>query len=108
MAIEAVVFDLGGVLEIVDDAVWPLAWTHRWAGELGMTVEEWTDRMAAYDLAGAVSEAVTRSAYKAGLGLSDAEVAVMFDDLWDRYCGRLDTELMAYVEGSRRRTGWRS
>ncbi len=33
-----------------------------------------------------------------GSELTDAQVATMFADLWDRYCGRLDTDLMAYVE----------
>lgn len=102
MAIEAVVFDLGGVLEIVDDARWPRQWAERWARELGLEPADWDARMAHYDLSGLstglVSEQAMMQAYQAGLELSDAQVAEMFADVWDRYCGRLDTDLMAYAE----------
>ena len=102
MAIKAVVFDLGGVLEVVDDGKWPQQWAEHWAVELGLDLGDWEARMARFDLSGtgtgAVTEQAMMRAYQTGLELSDAEVAAMFADVWDRYCGRLDTALMAYVE----------
>lgn len=36
MTIKAVVFDIGGVLERVDDASWPQRWMAGWEGRLGL------------------------------------------------------------------------
>jgi FMN phosphatase YigB (HAD superfamily) len=35
MTVKAVVFDIGGVLEHVDDAAWPQLWVSRWERRMG-------------------------------------------------------------------------
>ncbi len=92
MTIKAVVFDAGGVLEIVDDATWPRQWRERWMG-IGRDVVEpgvgtWSPTM---------SEAATRSYYAALFGLDSRQADAMMADLWDCYCGRLDVELRDYL-----------
>ena len=38
MAIKAVVFDIGGVLEQVEDDTWPQVWIGRWARRMNLVV----------------------------------------------------------------------
>lgn len=102
MAITAVVFDVGGVLEIVDDVAWPQRWLDGWSARLGLTRAEVDARLdaAGIDSVGtdAGTERAYRRVYQVALDLSDDQLEVMFADMWDRYCGRLDSELMGYVE----------
>jgi glucose-1-phosphatase len=102
MAIKAVLFDIGGVLELVDDARWPHQWLDDWSARLGLARAEVDDRLDSAGLgsigAAAGSEQAYRDVYRRALGLSDQQLDAMFGDMWDRYCGRLDTDLMGYVE----------
>ncbi len=100
MPIRAVVFDIGGVLERVDDfeAVLSAAWRER----LGMSPEEFRAALAAIDPGhlsetGQMSEAEWAARCAACLRLSPAQQREFAADVWDWYCGELDEELMAFA-----------
>ena len=104
MAIRAVVFDIGGVLERVG----PPVWVETWRARLGLTQSEFNAAVARVDpdgLAptGGFSEAQTRSSYAEALGLSATQVDELMVDIWDWYCGELDEELVSYVRALRGR-----
>ena len=54
MAIRAVVFDIGGVLERVDDDAWPETWATRWEARAGLPAGAFAERLAAHAPAGSV------------------------------------------------------
>jgi HAD superfamily hydrolase (TIGR01509 family) len=104
--IRAVVFDIGGVLERVDDyeTVLGAAWRER----LGMSPETFVAALAAIDPGGlsetgemSESEWADRSANC--LGLSPGQRQEFLADVWDWYCGELDAELMAFAASLRPR-----
>jgi HAD superfamily hydrolase (TIGR01509 family) len=97
--IKAVVFDVGGVLEIVDDASWPRRWLERWQ-TIGGRQDLDGDRGAAGP-GDDSSERQVREFYRARFGLSDAQADAMMAELWDSYCGRLDIELRNFLAGLR-------
>lgn len=106
--IKAVVFDLGGVLERVDDAAWPQAWAGRWEQHAGLAPGALQAGLVAHRPVGSVttgevSESRLREAYARTLGLDDEAAEAMMADLWDCYCGELDTELYDYFTGLRGR-----
>lgn len=106
MPIRAVVFDIGGVLERVDDHSWPTSWAERWAVRSGMTPEQLD---AALDLqppigdlvTGAASEQEFRRLYAGALGLDPAQADLMMAEMWDAYCGELDQELFDWFASLR-------
>ena len=98
MVIKAVVFDIGGVLERVDDATWPQRWISEWeqiAGVASGHVEAQIAQREPVDgvASEAVSEAEFQRMYADALGLDDEQAAAMMADMWDRYCGELDATL---------------
>jgi putative hydrolase of the HAD superfamily len=106
MPVRSVVFDIGGVLEHVDDfeAVLGAAWRER----LGMSPEEFGAALAAIDPdnlseTGRMSEAEWTARCAASLRLSPAQTEEFRADVWDWYCGELDAELMAFAASLRSR-----
>jgi putative hydrolase of the HAD superfamily len=101
-SIEAVVFDIGGVLERVDG---PEAWLGKWRSRLGMSEADFEAAAATTDRstpdAGGVTESEYRRRWVEALRLSEPDAEEFFQDMWDWYCGELDTELMAYAAGLR-------
>jgi putative hydrolase of the HAD superfamily len=99
--IRAIAFDAGGVLELVDDVSWPAEWQRHWAREFGIDEQTWDQSMSRFDSSGLETGALTESdwkhTYHQGLGLATEQIELMVADLWDRYCGHLNTELMAYA-----------
>lgn len=100
MAIRAVVFDIGGVLERVepDDAVLAAKWQRL----LGLSEAEYRAARVSvgpvHDTSiGKVSEAEFKRRYAAALGLSPAQADEFMADLWDWYCGELDEDMMAFA-----------
>lgn len=105
MRISAVGFDIGSVLERID----PIEEFHdRWRTRLAMTGPDFDAALASVDpdgLAetGGLTEAQYLGQYAAALGLSQAQRAEFTADLWDWYCGELDTGLVAYAASLRPR-----
>jgi epoxide hydrolase-like predicted phosphatase len=106
MPIRSVVFDIGGVLERVDDfeAVLGVAWRER----LGMSPEEFRAALAAIDPddlseTGLMNEAEWATRCAVSLRLSPAQTDKFRADVWDWYCGELDEELMAFAASLRPR-----
>lgn len=94
MAIKAVVFDIGGVLERVDD----LSWLEPWGRRVGITVDEIGHRLSPFEMddliaTGRLREAEFRARYADVLELDDAGADVFMAQMWDWYCGELDQEM---------------
>jgi epoxide hydrolase-like predicted phosphatase len=106
MTIEAVVFDIGGVLEITPD----LGVTKVWESRLGLGLGELNQRMA--DIwrggsIGTISEHDVHQAVRERLALDGHQLAEFMADLWREYLGTANTELIEYARRlrSRYRTG---
>ncbi len=106
MTIKALVFDIGGVLERVDDDAWPELFVRRWeerrrlpAGSLAAGLAE--HHPGGDVVTGEVSETQMRRMYARALRLDDATADQLMADLWDAYCGELDVELRDYVAALR-------
>jgi putative hydrolase of the HAD superfamily len=102
MAIRAVVFDIGGVLEITPRT----GWEARWEARLGLKPGELDERLMEVWKAGssgAISEAEVEQRIGEILGLSRAHVDEFMRDLWDEYLGTLNAELAAFFASLRPR-----
>lgn len=102
MAIRAVVFDVGGVLEITPRT----GWDARWEARLRLPPGELDARLMDVWRGGSIgtlSEAEVAAHIGAILGLDAAQVAAFMADLWDEYLGTLNAELAAYFGGLRPR-----
>ena len=96
MTIQAVVFDIGGILEITPDLGWAPAWESRLglaAGEIG---ERMADAWRGGEI-GTVSEAEVHQAARERLGLDEGQLAEFMADLWRDYLGTANTELIEYA-----------
>jgi HAD superfamily hydrolase (TIGR01549 family) len=95
MAIEAVVLDIGGVLERLPET----GWRDRWAGRLGLTRAEFDARLAPIDRAGSLGEISLDEVQRriaAAYALDDEGLAALMADLWHWYLGTLDEAVAAY------------
>jgi epoxide hydrolase-like predicted phosphatase len=104
MPIRSVIFDIGGVLEHVDD--FEVVLGAAWQGRLGMSSEEFTAGLAAIDPdnlseTGRMSEAEWTARCAASLRLSPVQTEEFRADVWDWYCGELDEELMTFAASLR-------
>lgn len=102
MAIRAVVFDIGGVLEITPSTGWVQAWEARLGLPPGALRDRLDDVWRAGSL-GHISEEEVERQIGARLGLDREQVAAFTADLWDEYLGTLNGELCAYFAGLRPR-----
>lgn len=106
MTLRAVVFDVGGVLERVDDASWPARWIERWAERSGVPMPEVDDHLTRHEppdgiATGLVTEAQVRELYATALRLNAAEADHMMAEMWDLYCGSLDEEMYRFCASLR-------
>ena len=102
VAIRAVVFDIGGVLEVIDDSIFPGAWPER----LGMSEQEFGAHLLplAGDAAlGRLTETALHAEWQRRLGLSDGQLAEMRADAWRWYVGTLDRPLFDWFAAVRGR-----
>jgi putative hydrolase of the HAD superfamily len=102
MSIQAVVFDIGGVLEITPDLGVAAAWESR----LGLAPGELNQRMAdawAGGSIGTISEADVLRSVSERLGLDERQLAEFMADLWREYLGTANMELIEYVRRLRPR-----
>jgi epoxide hydrolase-like predicted phosphatase len=102
MTIQAVVFDIGGILEITPDLGWGPAWESR----LGLAPGELGERMADVwrgGSIGTVTEAEVHQAARDRLGLDERQLGEFMADLWRDYLGTANTELIEYARRLRPR-----
>jgi putative hydrolase of the HAD superfamily len=100
MAIRAVVLDIGGVLEVVDDEVFP-APAERRLGLAPGTIAGGLAGLPGNAVLGEVTEHQVRAEWQRGLGLDDRRVDALLDDFWRWYVGTLDRELFDWFAGQR-------
>jgi putative hydrolase of the HAD superfamily len=100
LTIRAIVFDIGGVLEITPRTGWEKGWETRLGLQQGGLVERlgpvWRDGDV-----GNVSEEEMEKRTGEILGLDREQLDAFLRDLWDEYCGTLNTELADYFASLR-------
>jgi epoxide hydrolase-like predicted phosphatase len=102
MVIRAVVFDIGGVLEMTPD----LGVHRRWETRLGLSAGDLAARMSDVWRDGGIGTITLDDVHEAlrdRLGLDDQAVAQFMADLWREYLGTANTELIEYARGLRPR-----
>jgi len=102
MAIRAVVFDIGGVLEITPD----LGIDRLWETRLGLPAGEILVRMRDIWRGGSIGTITLDDVHEAlrdRLELDDQTLAQYMADLWREYLGTANTELIEYARGLRPR-----
>ncbi len=95
MAIRAVVFDVGGVLEFTPRT----GWVEKWEAQLNLEPGGLYSRLAEVWRAGSIgtiSEADVETRIGALLGLEPEQVQALMFDLWEEYLGTQNVELTTY------------
>ena len=104
-----ILFDIGGVLELVEDGVWQEELADRWAARAGLTRAEYDERLGAADLPRIDIEQGVAEAYWSGfaraLGFTAAQGEKVQQELWDAYCGEANVELIEYARSLQGRAG---
>lgn len=104
-----ILYDVGGVLEIVDDHRWPQELEEGWSIRLGMSVEVLRARLDAAALPDTTLQTGVADEYWRKFGAAveadDVEVAAMRAQLWDAYCGQANVELLDHARSLRGRAG---
>jgi epoxide hydrolase-like predicted phosphatase len=102
MVIRAVVFDIGGVLEITP----PTGWVETWEARLHLNPGELDERLMEVWRAGSlgtISEEEVEKRIGKIMGMDQGQVAALMADLWEEYLGELNIELAAYFSSLRPR-----
>jgi epoxide hydrolase-like predicted phosphatase len=102
MSIQAIVFDIGGVLEITPD----LGVAGRWESRLGLGPGELDKRMKDAWVGGSIGTISLADVHRAAtenLGLDQRQLAEFMADVWREYLGTANTELIEYARGLRPR-----
>ena len=104
--IRAVVLDIGSVLEVIDDSLFPVPFEQRHGLAPG-AVHAAAALLPADAGTGGVTEAEVRAHWRRHLSLTDDEVDELMADYWRWYVGELDQELFDWFAAQRpaRRTG---
>jgi len=100
MTIQAIVFDVGGVLEITPD----LGVTTKWEQRLQLTAGELDQRLRDVwrgGSIGTISEQDVHRSISEIMGMSTAQVDAFMQDIWQEYLGTLNTELVEYFRSLR-------
>jgi epoxide hydrolase-like predicted phosphatase len=96
VAIEAVIFDIGGVLELTP----PTGWQERWLQTLGLAPQEFEARLDPIFRGGSIG-AITLSEVEesvaSALNLGETDLRSLMDDLWREYLGTLNQPLVDYL-----------
>jgi epoxide hydrolase-like predicted phosphatase len=106
MTLRAVVFDLGGVLELDVIELVDHGLDTRWEARLGLQAGELEHRMKPFWRAGSVgacTEEQVHQGMRERLGMSQEQVEEYMREMWDWYCGRLNVPLANYFRGLRPR-----
>jgi epoxide hydrolase-like predicted phosphatase len=102
VVIRAVVFDIGGVLEITPD----LGVDRRWEARLGLPAGEIGERMTDVWTGGALGTITLDDVHLAlmdRLGLDQQQLTAFMADVWREYVGSANAELIEYARGLRPR-----
>ena len=102
MAIRAVIFDIGGVLEHTP----PTGWNARWARELGMQDSDFDARLAPIFELGSLGRIDLEEVHlriAEALDLDGASSDALMHDVWGEYLGTLNEALTRYFAGLRPR-----
>jgi epoxide hydrolase-like predicted phosphatase len=102
MTIRAVVFDIGGVLEITPDTGIP----QRWESRLGLAAGKLNERLGDVWAAGGIgmiTEEAVHQAIEDRLGLDERDRAAFMNDIWREYLGTANQELIEYARRLRPR-----
>jgi putative hydrolase of the HAD superfamily len=102
VAIRAVVFDIGGVLQITPD----LGVDRLWEARLGWPAGEIDERMGDVWMGGSLGAITLDDVHQAirdRLGLDEQQLAAYMSDLWRGYLGTANTELIEYARRLRPR-----
>jgi len=100
--LHAVVFDIGGVLEVTP----PTGFRERWEKSLGLRAGELDQRMYEVWRGGTLGLLTTeqvRQAFMRDLGMSAQDVDLFMADFWDDYLGSPNTPLIEYFRALRPR-----
>ncbi|MEW1961487.1 HAD-IA family hydrolase [Microbacterium sp. NPDC077644] len=104
-----ILYDIGGVLELVDDHTWPQQLEQAWSDRLGLPVDVFRARLDGADLPDTTLQSGVATEYWQKLGaaleIEDAEVDSMRAQLWDAYCGEANTELLEHARSLKGRAG---
>lgn len=104
-----VLFDIGGVLEVVDDDAWGKRFAGRWQERSGFSAEKYRARLTSAELPDISRQENVRAEYWAQIGQAlnadQTYVEAMEAEMWDEYCGSLNTELFGYAAALRPRAG---
>lgn len=100
--IKAIVFDIGGVLEITPRT----GWVERWEQQLGLAAGSINRQLHDLWLGGSIGT-ISEQAVEAGiaerLGLNQTQLAAFLADLWAEYLGTLNAELAEFFASLRPR-----
>lgn len=104
-----ILYDIGGVIELVDDHSWPAELRVRWAARAELLPEEYDAKLDTADLPDTTVNAGVAAQYWRGvaeaLNLDDAAIESMRAELWDAYCGEENSELLDHARSLRGRCG---
>ncbi len=100
MAIKAIAFDIGGVLEITPD----LGLGKKWEQKLNLKPGELDQRLHDVWAGGSVGTITIEQVHAqigASMGWDEAQVDEFMDDVWKEYLGTLNVELVDYFRSLR-------
>jgi FMN phosphatase YigB (HAD superfamily) len=106
VTIKAVVLDIGGVLEVIDDGVFPGP-AERRLGLPDGSIAGGLSGLPGDAVLGAVTEDEIRAEWRRALDLDEGQVDELIEDYWRWYVGTLDRPLLDWFAGQHavRRTG---
>lgn len=102
MTIKAIIFDIGGVLEITPN----LGLDKKWEKKLNLKPGELNERLGDVWRGGSLGTISIEQVHQSigeVMSWSDAQVKEFMDDLWREYLGTLNVELVEYFRGLRPR-----
>lgn len=102
MTIRAIVFDIGGVLEVTPPTGWETSWERHLNLQPGAIHQRLSDVWHAGSI-GTMSEAEVEQSVGTRLGLDQAQIRMFMADLWTEYLGTLNAELATYFASLRPR-----
>ncbi|SUA80790.1 Uncharacterised protein [Nocardia otitidiscaviarum] len=106
MPFSAVIFDIGGVLEVTEEMDFDIRWEQRLGLERGQIVGRLADVWSAGSI-GTITEPAFRDAIIGRLELEPHTADELIEDIWRQYLGVANSELIAYAKTlrPRHRTG---